>query len=131
MHAQHMNNLASSSAIHDSAASLVDPKRADQPVDTIHVQRRTTINQSLSTATIAAKKWLTARQNTNTSGAAAGSHAAGNGGNGQAAAIHLREPIGRGQPLPPPGKSTDHYKYTFPFDERKHLLRKKIPGTRV
>lgn len=89
-----------------------------QPKEVASVQRRPTLNQSLTSATTAAKKWLTTRQNTSPGGGTGNLHVVRSEGNDVLAATqaqgvsrkngHQLRPIGRGQPLPPPGTPLPH-----------------------
>ncbi|KAJ4286981.1 hypothetical protein N0V90_012862 [Kalmusia sp. IMI 367209] len=80
------------------------PSIPDRSADTSK-ERRSTLNQ-FNSATTAAKKWLAARQNPNSSEATGKMHTS----EGESIASfdgtnngHQTGPIGRGQPLPPPG----------------------------
>ncbi|KAJ4358523.1 uncharacterized protein N0V89_003107 [Didymosphaeria variabile] len=93
-------------------------KGTEQPSEAASAQKRLTLNQSLNTATNAAKKWLAARQTTNANDPA-NTSPKGSEGKELNEATHSRSssknglqipqgPIGRGQPLPPPGTPLPH-----------------------
>lgn len=94
-------------------------KGTEQPSEATALQKRTTLNQSLNTATNAAKKWLAARQSANSGELTGTSPPAGSEGrelfetkharNGSKNGLQIPQgPIGRGQPLPPPGTPLPH-----------------------
>ncbi|KAL5383830.1 hypothetical protein DPSP01_005631 [Paraphaeosphaeria sporulosa] len=94
-------------------------KGMEQPGEAAAQQKRTTLNQSLNTATNAAKKWLASRQNASSGEMTGTSPPKGSEGTESFEAKHSRNgsknslqipqgPIGRGQPLPPPGTPLPH-----------------------
>lgn len=94
-------------------------KSTDLSGEAAALQKRTTLNQSLNTATNAAKKWLAARQIAGSGETAGTSPPKGNEGmesfeakhsrNGSKSGLQIPQgPIGRGQPLPPPGTPLPH-----------------------
>ncbi|KAL1613056.1 hypothetical protein SLS60_001288 [Paraconiothyrium brasiliense] len=94
-------------------------KGTEQLSEAASSQKRLTLNQSLNTATSAAKKWLATRQTANANDPTGTSPPKGSEGKESNEAKHSRSgsknglqipqgPIGRGQPLPPPGTPLPH-----------------------
>jgi hypothetical protein len=94
-------------------------KGSEQSSEATTLQKRTTLNQSLNTATNVAKKWLGTRQNASSGEFLGTSPPNGNEVRESLDAKHTRSgsknglqipqgPIGRGQPLPPPGTPLPH-----------------------
>lgn len=92
-------------------------KGSGQSSETSSLHKRPTLNQSLNTATNAAKKWLASRQAANSGDLSGTSPPKGGEGSDSTGAAHARSgsknghtmgPIGRGQPLPPPGTPLPH-----------------------
>ncbi|KAL5427880.1 hypothetical protein PMIN04_001084 [Paraphaeosphaeria minitans] len=93
-------------------------KSTEQSSEAAALQKRTMLNQSLNTATNAAKKWLASRQNANPGDAgtsppkgieATESFEIKHSRNGSKNGLQIPQgPIGRGQPLPPPGTPLPH-----------------------
>lgn len=121
---QNLNDPPSSA--HDNLSGSASSARTSQSIESAAGQRRSTFNESLNSATNAAKKWLVARQSANSNGAAVDTEAMPSEGVIKIGATHIRNisntgPIGRGQPLPPPGKCNQQI-IALSFQQRQVTL---------